>query len=83
MAPLPYGYYTLLRWCICGASAQPKLRKFAGEKTIHGREEPLSVAGVYSCDWQDYSQFQPAQLFDGGLEFRYLIMKIRGEEKQV
>jgi len=44
----------------------------ASEGTTRGREEPIAVKGVYTLNWQDYSELSD----DSYGKFRYLLVKI-------
>jgi hypothetical protein len=50
--------------------------KNAGEGTTKKREAPISITGSYTCNWRDYSEFQPSEYIKGGLKFRYMLITI-------
>lgn len=48
----------------------------AADGTTRNRKTPISIAGTYTCDWNDYSEFQKEDYVQGGLRFRYLVIEI-------
>lgn len=48
----------------------------AGKGTTRGRELLISLSGLYECIWQNYFEFDQSKYVQGGMKFRYIILKV-------